>query len=113
MHEYSIVRALMEQVEATARKEKAIAVHGVRVRIGALAGVEPDLFSSAFELCRQRTICAEAALEVTLSPAVWSCPQCEAPIAQGEILRCSVCELPARMSSGDEIMLERIELEVP
>jgi hydrogenase nickel incorporation protein HypA/HybF len=112
MHEYSIVRALMDQVDATARKEKALAVHGIRVRIGALAGVEPDLFSSAFELCRQRTICADAALEVVMSPAVWSCPDCDRPIAQGEILRCPLCDRPARMSSGDEILLERIEMEV-
>lgn len=112
MHEYSIVRALMEQVNATAKDQQAIAVHGVRVRIGALAGVEPGLFSSAFELCRQRTICAQADLEVVMAPAVWSCPTCEQPIVDGEILRCPLCDQPARMSSGDEILLERIEMEV-
>lgn len=112
MHEYSIVSALLEQVDATAREQKAIAVHGIRVRIGELAGVEPDLFSSAFELCRERTICAQAVLEVTRSPAVWECPDCGQPIANGEILRCPLCNHPAQMSSGDEIMLERIEMEV-
>ncbi len=103
----------MERVEATAREHRATSVHAVRVRIGELAGVEPELFTSAFELCRERTICERAALEVVSSPATWLCPQCEEPIAAGEILRCPHCALPARMSSGDEILLERIEMEVP
>jgi Zn finger protein HypA/HybF involved in hydrogenase expression len=34
-------------------------------------------------------------------------------IQRGEVLTCPACELPARLSQGDEIMLDRIELEVP
>lgn len=113
MHEYSIVRALLDRVEAQAREHRAQAVHGIRVRIGELAGVEPDLLASAFDLCRARTLCAEAELEVVPSPATWCCPECERPIERGAVLRCPSCDLPARMLGGDEILLERIEMEVP
>ncbi len=112
MHEYSIVHALLEKVEASAREHHATAVHSIRVRIGELAGVEPDLFASAFELCRSNTLCSGAQLDVVPSPAVWSCPQCAHSIANGEILSCPLCKVPARLSSGDEILLERIEMEV-
>jgi hypothetical protein len=33
-------------------------------------------------------------------------------LARGEILRCPSCRLPARLASGDEILLEQIEMEV-
>jgi Zn finger protein HypA/HybF involved in hydrogenase expression len=29
------------------------------------------------------------------------------------VLRCSRCDVPARLMEGDEIMLDRIEMEVP
>lgn len=113
MHEYSIVSALLEQVEAAALEQRATAVHVIRVRIGDVAGVEPGLFASAFELCRERTICSEARLDVVAAPAAWTCSGCGRGIAAGEVLCCPDCGLPARLTGGDEIILERIEMEVP
>jgi len=113
MHETSLVSALMQQVEAAAMELRASAVHRIRVRIGELAGVEPQLFASAFELFRERTICAAARLEIVTAAAAWTCPGCGAAIAPGQVLRCPDCALPARLASGDEIILERIEMEVP
>jgi hydrogenase nickel incorporation protein HypA/HybF len=113
MHEYSIVQALLQQVEAAAAKVGASAVCRIQVRIGELAGVEPDLLSSAYALCRERTVCANAELAIEPVAARWSCSRCDRPIAVGQILRCAVCGEPARLAGGDEILLERIEMEVP
>ncbi len=113
MHEYSIVAALMERVEAEAASRRATAVHRIRVRIGELAGIEPDLFAAAFEMCREHGICAGADLEIVPAETCWACPACGATIAAGEILRCPDCSLPARLEGGQEILLERIEMEVP
>ena len=55
MHEYSIVRALLDRVEAEAQARKATAVRHIRVRIGELAGVDPELL-----LYRLRRCCASA-----------------------------------------------------
>ena len=46
MHEYSIVSALLHQVERHAAEHGAIAVHKLRVQIGELAGVDPALLQS-------------------------------------------------------------------
>jgi len=46
-------------------------------------------------------------------PAVWRCSRCDQPIAAGAVLRCPSCGRPARLASGDGIILERIEMEVP
>ncbi len=113
MHEYSIVAALLERVEAEAASRRATAVHHVRVRIGELAGIEPDLFVAAFEMCREHGVCAGADLEIVPAETHWKCPGCGAGIAAGAILQCPECALPARLEGGHEILLERIEMEVP
>jgi len=39
--------------------------------------------------------------------------KCDQLIARGAVLQCSTCARPARLVDGGEIILERIELEVP
>lgn len=112
MHEYSLVRAMVDRVEQEARARNATAISRLAVRIGAMSGVEPELFASAFTLC-QEGILAEAELDIRRSEAAWACPQCAAAIPSGAVLRCAACDVPARMVTGDEILLEQIEMEVP
>jgi hydrogenase nickel incorporation protein HypA/HybF len=113
MHEYSIVQALIERVGEAARSRGASAVHRVSVRVGELSGLDVTLFTTAYATFRERTICADAVLEVEVVPVRWQCPQCAADIAPGQALRCARCGTAARLAHGDEIMLDRIELEVP
>jgi hydrogenase nickel incorporation protein HypA/HybF len=111
MHEYSLVRAMADQVEQHARANKASSVHRIAIRLGALSGVEPELFATAFTLCREGVL-AQAQLDIRRSEAAWACPKCSAPIAAGAVLRCAACGVPARLVTGDEIVLEQIEMEV-
>lgn len=113
MHEYSMVQALLERVQAEVDAHAASSVSRIRMRIGELSGVETDLFASAFELFRERTPCAGAELDIVLVEATWRCPGCGRLIRRGEVLRCADCSLPARLVAGDEIVLDRIEMEVP
>lgn len=113
MHEYSIVQALMARVGAEAQARRATAVHRLSIRIGELSGVEPELLTTAYRTFRERTICEHADLAVQIVAARWECPACGRPVARGDRLTCAVCALPARLAEGDEIMLDRIEMEVP
>ncbi len=81
MHEYSLVASLVERVEDEARRAGATSVERIQVQIGDRAGVERELFATAFDTFKQG-ICISAQLQITASP-------------------------------GDEIVLERIEMEVP
>ena len=83
MHEYSLVQAMFDQIGAVISAQQAIAVHRVRVRIGALAGVDPALFRTAYDVYRVRTPCADAPLDIVDGGAT------------------------------DELTLDRLELEVP
>ena len=106
------MRALADRVEQEARARNATSVSRLAVRIGAMSGVEPELFATAFTLCREG-ILAGAALDIRRAEASWECPSCAAAIPPGAVLRCAACGVPARLASGDEILLEQIEMEVP
>jgi hydrogenase nickel insertion protein HypA len=113
MHEYSLVQALMHRVAREAESRGAVAVHRLSVRIGSLAGVDPELFASAYSLWREGTLCADAELVIEPVEARWTCPRCGQGMQPGAVLRCPECGVPAQLSAGDEIILDRIEMEVP
>jgi hydrogenase nickel incorporation protein HypA/HybF len=112
MHEYSLVQALLDRVKTEAESRNASAVHVIALRLGEAAGVVPELFETAFEMAKTRTVCENARLEVEIVAARWQCPGCHGEIKGGEILSCPTCGVPARLVSGDELLLERLELEV-
>ena len=112
MHEASIVQALLDRVEAEAAARGASAVHRVHVVLGEMSGVEHDLFRFAYEGLRARSVCAEAELELSSVAARWACPRCDRGIEKGRRLHCLDCDLPAKLASGEEIVLQQIEMEV-
>ncbi len=112
MHEYSIVQALLEKVGEEAGRRGARAVARLEVSIGELSGVEADLLATAFETFRERTLCSGAELVIRPVPARWACAGCGRAIARGSVLRCGDCGSPARLAEGEEIVLDRIEMEV-
>jgi Zn finger protein HypA/HybF involved in hydrogenase expression len=42
----------------------------------------------------------------------WECPRCAAAPAEGQPLRCPRCGGRVQLAAGDEIVLDRIEMEV-
>jgi hydrogenase nickel incorporation protein HypA/HybF len=113
VHEYSIVASLIDRVQHEAALHGGARVHRLHVKIGELSGVELDLLKTAFDTFRERTICDGADLAIDTVAAAWACPSCERRVARGAILRCDDCGRPARMVQGDEIILQRIEMEAP
>jgi len=111
MHEYSIIQSLVDSVESLAREHSA-SVHHVHVGIGELAGVDCDLLQTAYDTFRFATMCENAPLTIDRIAAQWQCPLCGVPIPLGEILKCTLCDEPAKLAAGDEIVLNRVELEV-
>lgn len=112
MHEASLVQALLDRVGELARTHHASAVHRVAVRLGTLSGVEPELLALAYDALRAGTVCAGAPLDIGRVEARWECPGCGRAFTAGEALSCACCGRPARLAQGDELMLDRIEMEV-
>ena len=68
MHEYSIVQALLEQVEGVAKENSAIKVTKVIVKIGLMSGVEPHLLEMAFDTFKEKSICDGASFVMSIQP---------------------------------------------
>jgi len=111
MHEYSIIQSLVDSVER-AVGDRGVP-HRIEVRIGELSGVDCGLLATAYEIFRAGTICETATMTIDRVPVRWDCPKCGAAIPPGTALRCTPCNEPARLAAGDEIILQRIEMEVP
>jgi hydrogenase nickel incorporation protein HypA/HybF len=112
VHEYALVQNLLDQVSIHAEARGATAVKCITVRLGELAGVDPELFAAAFDTFRVAGRCRGAQLVISRVEARWVCTQCGRFLERGAVLRCPVCQLPARLAEGDELLLQRIELEV-
>jgi hydrogenase nickel incorporation protein HypA/HybF len=113
MHEVGIMTSAMDAVLEQARAHGAKRVHRIVLRIGALAGVEPESLRFAFEVVTRETIAAEAALEVTAVPARAYCATCaeEFAVESGYIVSCPRCgQLSGDLRQGRELELARIEM---
>lgn len=112
MHEYSIVQSLIGLAENQARDHGAARIERLEVAIGELSGVETELLARAYETFRDRTLCSGAELVIHPVAALWKCPRCGQSSRRGAALLCADCGLPLQLEKGEEIILERIELEV-
>jgi hydrogenase nickel incorporation protein HypA/HybF len=112
VHELSICQALIEQVEAVARKESAVQVVQIRIGIGPLSGVESQLLEQAFQLARAGSIAATASLLIDHLPIRVSCSQCgQESEAKVTNLACGICGYwRTELVSGDEMLLLQVEL---
>lgn len=76
MHEYSVVQALLEQVEELAKENQASKVTKIVTKIGVMSGIEVHLFAVAFNSFKEKTICEEAELLIQIQPIVIKCSSC-------------------------------------
>jgi hydrogenase nickel incorporation protein HypA/HybF len=112
MHEYSLVRSLLDRVAVEARARQAVGVRRLSLRVGELAGVNVELLHAAYDLCRPGTMCAGASLDIATVPARWACSACGNGLPDDGPRRCPRCGGAGRLVTGDDLVLERIELEV-
>lgn len=113
MHELAVAQALVDQVDAVIVQHQASSATAIRVRIGPLAGVVPELLASAFPLAAAGRRMQHAELEFAHAPIRVHCQTCgaETDAAMNRLL-CGTCgDWHTRIVSGDELLLESVELE--
>jgi len=114
MHELSVCQALVSQLESVSAANGGGAVELVRLRIGPLSGVEAALLRRAFPLAAAGTIAAGAELVIEPAKVIVQCSECGARSdAAPNRMLCGSCHgFRVRMVSGDEMLLESVELAV-
>ena len=124
MHELAVAQALVEQVDAVidqhqanhddaASSSDAWRASLIRVRIGPLAGVVPELLATAFPLAAAGSRMEHAELEFAHAPIRVRCQTCgaETEAAMNRLI-CGACgDWHTQIISGDELLLESVELE--
>lgn len=113
MHEVGIMETAIEAVLAQARDHDATRVHRVVLRVGALAGAEPDALRFAFGAVTRGTPAADADLEIETVPARGRCTDCdlEFEVKSDFIFTCPKCgRISGELVQGRELELCRIEM---
>jgi len=113
MHEYSIVQALIEQCEEHAKENETTKILKVVVKIGILSGVEVDLFTTAFETFKEKTVCDSSELIINMQPLVIKCFDCSSESNLSDTnFKCPHCEsLNVQAVDGEDMYLMSLEME--
>ena len=112
MHELSVCLSLLQQMESIARQHNAATIDQVFLKVGPLSGVEPELLRKAYPLAVAGTVAESAELFIEYGEVIVTCTECgaESPAKPNRLL-CAACgDFRTRLISGDEMILERIEL---
>ena len=112
MHELSLMEAVRELALEQARAHGAERIAAITLRIGSLAGVEPEALRFAHAVVMAGTAAEGAALQIDAVPARFHCEHCQQPFAaeQGDCL-CPRCgALSRQLLQGRELELVSLEL---
>ncbi|MBM3315690.1 hydrogenase maturation nickel metallochaperone HypA [candidate division WOR-3 bacterium] len=109
MHELAVTRAALEQSLAEAERRGARRITRVNLRVGEAAGVVPECVRFYFEQLGRGTIAEGAGLEFRRTPVRIRCPKCGREAREVDDL-CG-CNAGGELVSGDELLIESIDIE--
>jgi hydrogenase nickel incorporation protein HypA/HybF len=112
MHEVGLMQGALELAIAEAERHGARHIHQITLRVGRLAGVEPEALAFAFEVVTAGTMAEGARLEVESVPVVCHCPDCRDEFRPADfIFACPRCgRLSRDVRYGEELELATLEV---
>jgi hydrogenase nickel incorporation protein HypA/HybF len=112
MHEYSLMRGLLKQVDEMRCQNRADYVVSIKLTVGEFSGIEADLMTSAFEELSLGTALEGASLELTRTSLAARCMNCDAdfPIQNYRFI-CPACgSVSVTICQGEELLLESVTM---
>jgi hydrogenase nickel incorporation protein HypA/HybF len=115
VHELSVIAGLFEILEAQAAEYGALRITAVKIRVGRLSGVVPDLLHSAFDAYKKGTKAEGAVLEIETVPFRFRCRACGGESFPEEPpYVCAACgSAGIELLGGMDLVVEKIEIEAP
>ena len=112
MHEQSLAKNLLRQVDQIRREHDSHRVVEVRVEIGPLSGVEPMLLTSAFErLCTDEET-RTASLVINEVDLTVECRLCHRQfVVRDYVFRCPECGGNVNVIRGADVQLVNVSLQ--
>ncbi|NLB84488.1 MAG: hydrogenase maturation nickel metallochaperone HypA [Synergistaceae bacterium] len=111
MHEVSLVESIVTALSKMMEEEKWKKINEVRLRVGVLRQVNPEIMSFAFETVTKRTPLEGARLIVADVPLEYRCRNCGQMWGEENGL-CPACGSGSRETlAGMELEIESLEVE--
>lgn len=113
MHEESLMRSLLRQVEELAETNEAVGVEEIEVEVGPLSGVESLLLSSAFDRLKESIpLCAAAVLIIKHVDLTMKCRDCGCEFVLPSFkFVCSQCgSISLKTLRGDALRLLNVQI---
>lgn len=113
MHEMSLAEGVLQLVEDTALRERALRVKLVVLEIGRMSSVQPDALRFCFDAVTRGSIADGAALEIVDVPGSGWCMKCAATVPMEELYgACPTCgSHQVQATGGTEMRVKEIEIE--
>lgn len=114
MHELSIIANLFEILEEKATEQKAKKIILVKLQVGLLSGIVPELLMTAFDIYKKDTIAADADLEIEDVPLKIRCQDCKTEMIKDDfVFICENCgSSKLETVSGTELFLLKLDVEI-
>jgi hydrogenase nickel incorporation protein HypA/HybF len=112
MHELSIAMSIVEMAEEESERLGG-QIAAVRLKLGALSGIDTRALLSAYELACENSILAGTALVIEEVPIVVHCRRCDARrhVQSIQCFCCIECGEPAAdVLEGRELMVTALEI---
>jgi hydrogenase nickel incorporation protein HypA/HybF len=115
MHELSIANSVLEAVRAEAARYPGARVVKVGVKVGALAGVDPEALSFCFESLVPGSDLNPLELDIEFVPRQQRCSRCGQAFTVADYdVACPACGTSdTECIAGDELKLTYLEVEEP
>jgi hydrogenase nickel incorporation protein HypA/HybF len=113
MHELSIAQSVLEAVRAEADRRPGMRICKVGLRVGELAGLDPEALQFGFEILVRESEFKSLQLEIEHCPRRQRCPQCGNAFTPREYeLACPACGAArTECIGGDELEIAYLEIE--
>lgn len=113
MHELALAHDLVQILCEEARRHGLERIQRIKLRVGALRAVVPELLSTSMEFASKGTVAEGTAVDLEVVQAQVRCPDCRHEYEVTQILFvCPQCErLGGELLSGQELTLVELEGE--
>ncbi|QCX32607.1 hydrogenase maturation nickel metallochaperone HypA [Caloramator sp. E03] len=113
MHELSIIEEILKITQNEARKHNAKRILEIRLMVGEMSGVIPDIMQEYFNIASKGTLAEGALLKIKKVPIKIKCQNCcKESIIKRNKVKCPLCgSYDIKIISGREFYIDSLEVE--
>lgn len=113
MHELSIIEGIIKISQEEAKKNNVKRIIEIRIKVGEMSGVIPDIMQEYFDIASRGTLVQGAQLKIEKVPIKIKCQNCNSEnIIDNMKIRCPICQSTnIKIISGRELYIDSLEVE--